>query len=69
MPYKPVPKSARWAMRIYVTGYWLYVIVAAAWAWFQIPTFGLWAYYTVFQFVYAFFWPILVPLSLLGIQW
>jgi len=26
---RPVPRAALWALRIYVTGYWLYVIAAA----------------------------------------
>jgi hypothetical protein len=46
-----------WAIRIYVTGYWIYVLAAATWSWFQIPSFSMWLFYTAIQFIYAFFGP------------
>jgi hypothetical protein len=69
MPYRKPPKAWLWGMRAYIVGYWLYIVAAGFWAWSQIPTFGTWAFYMLFQLIYAFFWPILVPLSLAGVRW
>ena len=55
-------------MAVYVAGYWLYVAIAAAYAW---PNLSFWSWWTyvLFQAVYAVFWPILALLSLIGARW
>ena len=61
--------ARRWAVRVYFIGYWLYVITAAVWAWFHVPAFGDWWPYVIFQFVYGFFWPVILVPNAFGIRW
>ena len=56
-------------VRTYVVGYVLYVFAAAVLSWPWISTFSTWVYYIAFQCVYAFAWPFVVLLDLVGIRW
>lgn len=62
-------KTQRFWFGAYLTGYAIYVVLVAAWAWPQLP-FDEWLIYTGSQTIYALAWPILLLLlGLSGLHW
>jgi hypothetical protein len=59
-----MPKSfaGRLAIWIYITGYWFYLLFAAATAWPRLPLIA-WAKYVLLQAIHALYWPILIALE------
>ena len=51
---------------IYIAGYFLYIIVAAIWAWHTPMSLYQWWRYVGYQTLFATVWPIQVVIELLG---
>lgn len=61
--------TRRFWFGVYLTGYAVYVALAAAWAWPQLP-FDEWLTYTGSQALFGLAWPVLLlMLGLSGLRW